>query len=190
MRSTRKVRQSPRLRSQATRYQRRGVCTSRCGSTSRVVSPSRPGYRSRSRRWSRQAAASVVSRSGSTRSAAEPGPASATVVAWKALIRCRSRDGSICCSLVSARSAVSSSPATLPVVGGGRGVAPPPPPGPFPSDQLSLRSSLGRSLEHDAVELHALLVDGPQGHRRGLAGLPVSTPAMKLRSPSTAPDQS
>ena len=55
-------------RSQATRYQRRGVCTSRCGSTSRVVTPSRPGYRRRSRRWSRQAAASAVSRSGSTRS--------------------------------------------------------------------------------------------------------------------------
>jgi epoxide hydrolase len=49
----------------------------------------------RSRRWSRQAAARAVSRSGSTRSGAEPGPASATVVAWKALIRCRSRDGSI-----------------------------------------------------------------------------------------------
>ena len=34
----------------ATRYQRCGVCTSRCGSISRVVTPSRPGYRSRSRR--------------------------------------------------------------------------------------------------------------------------------------------
>jgi epoxide hydrolase len=36
-------------------------------------------------------------------------------VVWKAVIRCRSRDGSVCWSLVSARSEISSSPATLPV---------------------------------------------------------------------------
>ena len=45
----------------------------------------------------------------------EPGPVSGTVAAWKAVTLCRSRDGSICWSLVSARSEVSSSPATLPV---------------------------------------------------------------------------
>ena len=56
----------------------------------------------------------AVSSSGSAWS--RPGPVSGTVVAWNALIRCRSRDGNICCSLVSACSALSSSPATLPVV--------------------------------------------------------------------------
>ena len=77
---------------------------------------SSPAYLRRSRRWSRQAAAIAVNRSGSTWSGREPGPASGTVVAWKAVIRCRSRDGSVCWSLVSARSELSSSPATLPVV--------------------------------------------------------------------------
>jgi ABC-type branched-subunit amino acid transport system ATPase component len=50
---------------------------------------------------------------GSAWSGGEPGRVSGTVVAWKALIRCRSRDGSVCWSLVSARSELSSSPATL-----------------------------------------------------------------------------
>src|SRR5438270_4777637 len=36
-RSTRKVRQSLRVRSHAARYQRYPVCTSRCGSTERVL---------------------------------------------------------------------------------------------------------------------------------------------------------
>jgi hypothetical protein len=44
-----------------------------------------------------------------------PGEVSGTVVVWKAVILCRSRDGSICWSLVRARSEASASPATLPV---------------------------------------------------------------------------
>jgi hypothetical protein len=48
--------------------------------------PSRPGYRRRSRRWSRQAAAMAVSSSGSAWP--EPGAASGTVVArWSEFSR-------------------------------------------------------------------------------------------------------
>ena len=87
------------------------------GPGSRIPSARRKGRaRPGSSSQSRQAAAMAVSRAGSTRSGADPGPVSGTVVAWKAVIRCRSRDGSICWSLVSARSELSSSPATLPVV--------------------------------------------------------------------------
>ncbi|KUN56087.1 hypothetical protein AQJ46_48590 [Streptomyces canus] len=110
IRSARKVRQSSRSTSQATRYQRRSLHTRRCGSTvRRLEAPPWSLYSKRSRSASRQRLASSVRTPGST--AEGWGPRSmGTVKAFRAPTRRRSRLGRTCSSLARARTEVSPIP--------------------------------------------------------------------------------
>ena len=108
-RSTRNVRQSPRSRSHATRYHRRPVWTSACGSIWRFERASSwARYPNRSRSWSRHAVAIVSNTSASTTGPVDRYGTVAAPIAWT---RRRTRVGSSCSSFDSALIDVSSIPA-------------------------------------------------------------------------------
>ncbi len=113
-RSRRKVRQSNRVRSHATRYQRLPSKTNRCGSTSRVLAaPAWSTYANSRRSPSRQAWATETSTSASTL-VADCCQGAGTVMAARASMRRRSADGMTLITLLSARSDESSMPVTVP----------------------------------------------------------------------------